>query len=55
MLTRSICFDNRKDDDQGRFLNVVGSSEGKRITYKELKKKPEKDEEKKKPREKKKT
>jgi transposase-like protein len=29
-------FNNRKDDDQGRFVQAVGSVSGKRLTYKEL-------------------
>ena len=29
-------FNERKDDNHGRFLNVVGSVSGKRLTYKKL-------------------
>jgi hypothetical protein len=29
-------FNERKDNDQGRFLNVVGNAAGKRLKYKEL-------------------
>ncbi|MEO6046235.1 MAG: IS1595 family transposase [Candidatus Kapaibacterium sp.] len=29
-------FNNRKDDDQGRFVKALGSVTGKRLTYKEL-------------------
>lgn len=37
-------FNNRKDDDQGRFVKGVGSMSGKRLTYRELIKKKEKPE-----------